>query len=169
MKDNNEDMKKLINAWESSKKFKSLQIELDKLKKQYADFTTLSNQDINKYLERIEISKEKLQGIIDDEKNIEFENDDFNFLEKLQAYKKLNKEQFFTKYQKSLVIFYISLLGYQRVENYEMCALIKKVIDIQVRLQTRIMEELFACESEDYEYIKMVQERIIQVILLDKQ
>ena len=93
MKDNNEDMKKLINAWESSKKFKSLQIELDKLKKQYADFTTLSNQDINKYLERIEISKEKLQGIIDDEKNIEFENDDFNFLEKLQAYKKLNKEQ----------------------------------------------------------------------------
>lgn len=169
MKDNNEDMKKLINAWESSKKFKSLQIELDKLKKQYADFTTLSNEDINKYLERIEISKEKLQGIIDDEKNIEFENDDFNFLEKLQAYKKLNKEQFFTKYQRSLVIFYISLLGYQRVENYEMCALIKKVIEIQIKLQTRIMKELFVCEKEDFDYLSLVQEKIIQTILLDKQ
>ena len=165
----NEDMKKLIKAWEASKKFKALQVELDKLRKQYADFTTLSTEDINNYLSKCEVSKEQLELIIENDKALATMDAEVNFIEQLHGYRNLTKDQFLVKLQRSLVIFYISLLGYQRVENYEMCSLIQKVIDIQVRLQTRIMQELFICEDEDFEYIRMVQERIIQVILLDKQ
>lgn len=170
MKEKDKDeMKNFIKAWEESKKFRLLQSELEKVRKKYADFTLLSNPEIEKYLSQIEVTREQLEKIIANDKEMQDANDEFNWIEKLSGYKNLTKDQFFVKFQRSLVIFYIALLGYQKVENYEICALVQKVIDIQVKLQTKIMNELFACTEDDFAHIKLVQDRIIQTILIDKQ
>lgn len=160
-----DEMKRFIDNWLISKKYAELKRKLNLRPKAME----IEIQDIIKHLRETGLTRIELIASchnrvaydeMDPEEKLEFEWMQAEFLVAN------TREEIIKKFITTLLEWYGYIHIHQQKEDYELCAQIKKVVEIEKKEFLAILEDYFEHSDDNLEVIKHIEESIINKMLL---
>jgi len=131
----NNDMRKFIDFWVQSKKYKKLREKLENLRNEMIEVHNLDREQLLNYVKENNFGIKKLNEILDDYITILYYSDEEK--QELCIEHLVNKgvtvKELLTELTRNLIKWYTYLYTYEKAEAYELCAKIKQVIDLEIK------------------------------------
>lgn len=164
-----EDMSRYIQNWMKSRKYAQVRKELDLRQAELSELKTLNKEQLllqmkDKFLKRKELLQIVNDIIAFDSLNSD-EKEELIWISDVNLYNK-NKEELYLYFIRGLINWYMYIYIYQVIEDYEMCQLLKQVIEIDKREMVSNINDYFEFEPEDEVKMAQIEQDIIAEILL---
>lgn len=163
------EMENLIRNWMTSKKYSEIRKELDKKREELKNIMNLDKNKVLLYFKDNGLNKEEIikmaNDIIEYDSLSEEDKAEFIWITD-NIYSIKTKDEIYFDFLRAIITWYTYILIYQKIEDYETCALLKKVVEIEKREVIRNISNYFTFESEDEELIKQIEEEVIKKMLL---
>lgn len=151
-------MKKLIEAWEKSKKNTQFQAELEQNRKKNIEMILSLRTKINEV--GTFYTRKELEDILNEILAIDRTtiNEDIGWITEISC-SKVTKDELFIQFISTIATWYMYLGHYERKEDYELCA---KILDVLAIERQEFIDILMAKYGEineiDIEYIDLIFE-----------
>jgi len=153
----NNDMRKFIDFWVQSKKYKKLREKLENLRNEMIEVHNLDREQLLNYVKENNFGIKKLNEILDDYITILYYSDEEK--QELCIEHLVNKgvtvKELLTELTRNLIKWYTYLYTYEKAEAYELCAKIKQVIDLEIK---DFLFNLSVYGEEIGDYVQVIDE-----------
>ena len=162
-----EKMKKIIQDWRLSKKYQEMHEEFKLKKKILSDVKNLNKEELNKHFNDNYLEKNQLLEII--ETNIEFDNardkgkEGLDWIIENIAYV-TDKQEAYQDYIKTQVTWYHYLFLHQTLEDYELCAKIKRCIAIEKEYFINTLKYYLTYDDGDKLFVEEIERDIYNIL-----
>lgn len=167
-KKDNDDMKRHIQNWMASKKYAQVQKELEERRNKLTEIMEYDKEKLIEYMNSYGVAKNKLSELVNQiiEQEATPANSEFNWFN--ESYMSAtSKTKLLSRFTYNLMTWYTYVLIYQRLEDYEFCAKLKQVIDIDKKeLLETIDIKYGGLDADDLEIIQGLEQEIITKTLL---
>lgn len=154
-------MKKLIEAWEKSKKNAQFQSELEKKRKHKIEMILSLKQKIK--MENL-YTKQELEEIIDSIIELQDEDlrDDLGWITEVKC-SRMTKDELFMQYISTVATWFLYLSIYEKKEDYELCSKINKAIQIERgEFEDILITKYGEVSSEDEDYLDEINKQYME-------
>lgn len=163
-----EEMKKFIQAWKTSKKYAEIKNELEKRKKELSHIMSLDKSALVEHMNNHGLSRDELNAMIqsileydsltpEEKKEFEWINEDIVLIK--------DKSELYLDFIRTMMTWYTYVYIYQTLEEYEMCAQIKKVIEVEKREFINTLTSYYDFDASDEELLAQIENDVVRRIL----
>jgi len=163
MANKKDDMRNLIDAWTKSKKHKELRKQIEAHRVQLNNIVQLDKKDLINYIEVNGFSKEQINKLVDNVLSFEElpidDQEEFGWISEINM-SFVDKNELYLDFIINMYTWNVYVYCMQISENYEICAKLQKVIELEKKQLASNLHIYFTFEEEDKEIISKIESDI---------